>query len=547
METICATVNQRLLSKANRLFTGSLQGRIIEILQNARRAGATKVDIANKDGMVTVRDNGGGIDDFAKLLDLGTSGWDEAMETSEDPAGVGVFSLAPRRVTIHSGGKTVTIEGGGWTGALVPIESDPEPVRAGTVLEFEDEPWSHSAVDINAVFCGMDVTVDGTACPNLPFLSDQAAQHPKLGCRIEVRESSSLNPWHHSAKRERWHYNNVIVNFHGQVVCFDCHPVSEHGLHFLVDMTGEPTGIRLMLPARTCLVENDALAAMKAALEVEAFRYVQRRGQHAFHYKEFLRAKQLDITLPEARPTFNVGLLSSCEPPEPIEVTMPEGVPLERCYRFDPDRENGAEADEGNIHLLAALGKLDEPLVPVSISKNHDGYSWAKPPTVTDVKVMAGKELYKYWLWSGHVTCVDSIAITVRTSDGQKFSSPVCMAISPELDEKAARFCEERVLLTPEAEHRLRSEELWYHLGGWNEDGDTYDTQFLGFEEDLERFWANITGPDEFLRRNIVRSIDGLERNWTSIVMVPNGAVTIHFKNGGAKTINPPTDHPVNS
>ena len=66
METIRAKVNQRLLSKASRLFTGSLEGRIIEILQNARRAGATKVEITNTDGMVTVRDNGSGIEDFAQ-------------------------------------------------------------------------------------------------------------------------------------------------------------------------------------------------------------------------------------------------------------------------------------------------------------------------------------------------------------------------------------------------------------------------------------------------------------------------------------------------
>ena len=41
METIQAKVNPRLLGKANRLFTGTIEGRIIEILQNARRAGAT--------------------------------------------------------------------------------------------------------------------------------------------------------------------------------------------------------------------------------------------------------------------------------------------------------------------------------------------------------------------------------------------------------------------------------------------------------------------------------------------------------------------------
>ena len=75
--TIQATVNTRLLSKAQRLFTGTLHGRIIEILQNARRAGATEVKITNDNGQVTVTDNGKGITDFSELLDLGGSGWTE--------------------------------------------------------------------------------------------------------------------------------------------------------------------------------------------------------------------------------------------------------------------------------------------------------------------------------------------------------------------------------------------------------------------------------------------------------------------------------------
>ena len=75
-QTICAKVNPRLLTKADSLFTGTVEGRIIEILQNARRAGATEVRITNKDGYVIVEDNGSGIADFQKLLDLGGSGWD---------------------------------------------------------------------------------------------------------------------------------------------------------------------------------------------------------------------------------------------------------------------------------------------------------------------------------------------------------------------------------------------------------------------------------------------------------------------------------------
>jgi len=130
MQTIQAMVNPRLLTKANRLFTGTLKGRIIEILQNARRAGATKVEIANKDELVTVKDNGRGIEDsdWSGLLDLGCSGWEEAVETSEDPAGVGIFCLAPREVTVRSNGKQITIQGDGWTGTPVEVMDDSEPI-----------------------------------------------------------------------------------------------------------------------------------------------------------------------------------------------------------------------------------------------------------------------------------------------------------------------------------------------------------------------------------------------------------------------------------
>ena len=73
-EVICAKVDPRLLTKADRLFTGTAEGRVIEILQNARRATATEVRITNKDGFITIEDNGSGIEDFQKLLDLGRCG-----------------------------------------------------------------------------------------------------------------------------------------------------------------------------------------------------------------------------------------------------------------------------------------------------------------------------------------------------------------------------------------------------------------------------------------------------------------------------------------
>lgn len=539
METIQACVNQRLLTKADRLFTGTLDGRIIELLQNARRAGATKVTITNDGGWVTVRDNGQGIMDFAKLLDLGGSGWDDSCEKSEDPAGVGIFCLAPRELTIRSKGKMATITKDGWTSTPTEVIADPKPVRKGTILRFQDEPWESSKVDINAVFSGMQVTVDGKRCPKLPFVSENATHYPELGCRIEVRESSELNQWHNACRRERWNGNSGILNFHGQFVTFDHHPVSDRGLHYLVDLTGEPTDIRLMLPARTRLVENEAYKKLLAAIELAAYRYIESKGEHTLPYKEFLRAKELGISLPEATPKFIVGLLANMDAPEPVEVVMPKDFPLGKCYRFDPNA-SGEEGDDINAHLLAALGKFDEPFIPVSINSSYDGYSWAKLPTIWKVEVKAGKQLQSECLWSGRLTCVDELSITIHTSDGKIFSSPVCMAKEPELPKEGPGWMDDYMLVTAQAQDRLRPSEIWYHLGGWYEDGDTYDTQEVAFEKDLNSFWADLIGPDEHLRQSIVAPFYRIAHEWKAAHIYPDGRVWIEHADGTEKTIQPP-------
>ncbi len=539
MQAIQAMVNPRLLTKANRLFTGTLTGRIIEILQNARRAGATKVVINNHDGLVTVRDDGKGVDDFAKLLDLGGSNWEDPLESSEDPAGVGLFCLAPRRVTIRSQGRIATIDGDGWTGKPVEIATDPRP-QPGTILEFEDEPWSKDAVEPYAVFTGLDVVVDNQRCARAPFVSEHAAHHPELGCRIEVRERGDLHPWHEACERSNFQFHNALINFHGQVVAFDHHPVGEHHLHFLVDLTGEPTSIRLMLPARTQVVENGAFTQLKDALQLESFQFLQRRGRHALPYSEFLYARRRDIELPEATPTFRVGLLAGGDPPDPVEVKMPEGFPLTSCYRFDPNDPEGAETEEANAHLLAALGEFDEPFVPVDIRPRYDGYSWAKLPTISRVEVRAGKQLHSTAVWSGTLTCMDSLVITVPTSDGKVFSSPVCMALAPRPGE-APSWADDKVLVTPMAEQRLRAAEIWYHLGGFWDEGDSYETQECNFEDELARFWMSLRGSDEQLRRDLLSAMTGAPPAWKSVKIHANGKVRIRFANCTAKTISPPS------
>jgi len=531
---IHAKVSKRLLSKADRLFTGTLDGRIIEILQNARRAGATEVTITNENGLVTIRDNGKGITDFVKLLDLGDSDWDQAMEQAEDPAGVGVFCLAPRKVTICSKDQKLVITKGGWTGTPLELTQIEDGCK-GTELVFSDEPWELAKVQKHAVFSGMKVVVDGKTCPKLPFTSSRAVHHPELGCKIEVRDRDHLNEWHNKW-RDSYYRDTVLVNFHGQIVNCAYNPVSEN-LVFLVDMTGEPTGIRMMLPARTQLIENKAFEALKAAMEVEAYRYIQKRGSHKLPFAEYKRAKELSITLPESEPVFDVGFLSG-DTPEPIEVMMPKDFPLKRCYRFD-DNYRGCESDEGNAHLLAALGTFNEPFVPVTISHVYDGYSWANLPTIGKVEVTVGKELGKRGIWCETLVAVESLRITVHTSDGKVLVSDVCMAVLEE-PAKERTWSYTNVYVTPESRSQLATTDIWYHLGGWNDEGDTWDTQLYAVEQELDEFWATIIGPAEYLRSKIRESIYGIVKDWRTLIYDNDETLTIRYKDGTQKVYKSP-------
>ncbi|MCK4661004.1 MAG: hypothetical protein KAV82_15895, partial [Phycisphaerae bacterium] len=235
--------------------------------------------------------------------------------------------------------------------------------------------------------------------------------------------------------------------------------------------------------------------------------------------------------------------LGGGDPPDPVEVVMPKDFPLAKCYRFDPDYPGGAECDETNVHLLAALGTFKGPFVPVSIHRRYDGYSWAKLPRIGKVEVSVGKELHSGWLWSGTLTCVSSLTITAHASDGRVFSSKVCMAKAPQPPEKAPDWADDHVLVTPEAQECLSASEIWYHLGGWSDEGDTYDTQEFQFQQELDRFWIQLIGPDEQLRRGILDTLQRIEQKWKYVKVFPNGKVLIRFHDGSVKNISPAKSH----
>jgi len=535
-ETICAKVSDRLLAKASRLFTGTLDGRIIEILQNARRSGATEVRISNKNGLVTVQDNGSGIEDFQKLLDLGGSGWDERLEAGEDPAGVGLFSLAPRKVTIISGNRKTVIDKDGWTGKPVDVVEDTETVN-GTILKFRDEkPWGIELVEKHAVFAGIRVIVDGKNCHSMPFCGSEAVHYGNPGCRIEVAEEISK---YHRDWTTTWYHGRILVNFHGQVVQIDHWPSKNRlGLTILVDIADQ-TDIRLMLPARTRLVENAAFEKLKNAIELEYYKYFQRQKTHTLYYEEYLRAKELGIELPEAEPQFKAGLIWG-EYTEPVEVFMPKDYKLEDCYLcFNKDFKD--ETAKANVHLLSAIGEFkDKPFVPVTIDNGYMGYSWTKLPKVTKVEVSKGKEKLRHSINCNEIACFDKLIITVHTSDGKKFSSNVDMAVMTGPPRGKYRWVDQIVCVTKEARDHLSSDNIWFHIGGFDLEGDSYDTQLYYFEKELDEFWNELIGPYETVRQQLIKELYPLYNKWRKVTILEDSSLEIIFKDGRREVVKPP-------
>jgi hypothetical protein len=199
------------------------------------------------------------------------------------------------------------------------------------------------------------------------------------------------------------------------------------------------------------------------------------------------------------------------------------------------------EQNEANVHLLSALGAFENPFVVVEISADYDGYSWAQLPVVDRIEVLVGKELARQGYCCETLVAVESLEITAYTSDGRVFRSAVPMAVrqQPRTADRY-RWTTTDVLVTLAAREELESTDIWFHLGGWSEDGDTYDTQLESFAKGLDLFWADLMGPGEYLRLRLFECLAEFNLDWQSVSIEASGKVWISYKDGTAKMLQPP-------
>lgn len=316
---------------------------------------------------VNVCDDGSGIDDPARIVALGASNWSEAVATSEDPAGMGVFALAGRNTVISSRHRTqatgwkATIGSDAWTGEK-DINVEPCGRDVGTTVSFVldgiHEGTVETALADAAKYYPLPVTFHGKEKARSDFLAGAAHRVEWNGSTIGIFVG---RPYHRTP----------TVNFHGVTIFANLITIDStkrESYHARIDIGSTPS-LQLVLPARKEFVENEGLEDLRSACERAIFSYIATLEEHHLSFEDWQRAKTIGIDLPEAKPEL--------ESWEPDTGDSDDGSPCGEPTTIDGDQficdTYGAHFDQAIARALAGA-PIRQRLVTAKPA--YEGYSW---------------------------------------------------------------------------------------------------------------------------------------------------------------------------
>lgn len=108
-KTIVSGVNEgRFIAHLREMFSTKANF-LAEMMQNARRAGASCVSFVTQEDALEITDNGHGVRDMAALITVAESDWEQSTMDDEEPFGIGFSSVcfAAKSVTVESRGKKI--------------------------------------------------------------------------------------------------------------------------------------------------------------------------------------------------------------------------------------------------------------------------------------------------------------------------------------------------------------------------------------------------------------------------------------------------------
>jgi hypothetical protein len=396
VSTIRAKVSNGILSKADRLFKNDDAGIWVELLQNARRAGATLIEVTIEPSspgseacLVTVKDNGGGIDNFQKLLTLGESGWDSATQAAEDPAGMGFYALCHSGIEVHSRDRAVVIGSDVFLGTAEAQVVKKDEFLAGTLLKFTRASSAkalETALKSVTEFYPVEVSLNGKVLPRHDFLEGALYREVidgievGLGTRFDHAPNSSsyIDNWNfHGARiRDAFEFFTGLID--------PLNPAATQTVFARFNVL-ETCRVRLQLPDRRAIIQGDSLASFYRKVRAAAYRFFQLQPQHALPYRNWAEARELGVALPEA-----AYLLSTWHAIPSDDDIDPLFEHSQRRLLADLSDVMLVDRNLSNQHTLEAAlecgTKLRKSLW--AEDSNLQGYSWyQKLPRVVDCEV----------------------------------------------------------------------------------------------------------------------------------------------------------------
>ncbi|MCY4405768.1 MAG: hypothetical protein OXC15_05335 [Rhodospirillaceae bacterium] len=323
--TIRARIHESAVKRVTRIYAATAAEILAEVLQNSRRAGATRVRIAvaataattgDTPLIVTVADNGMGIADPAVLLSFGENGWDDATVRREDAAGFGFASLARRNCAVSSRPRSPNAQmSPGWRVELEPAhflgEKDAEintnaeaPFPHGTAISFqatESIAAIRNAAENAARHYPLPVVFEDRT-------EDDAAMPEELPRRAFLDGVVHAERWRGLVfgvfRNRRAGYRDPDLSFFGLTLTVGLPTVETvHGAAWtvLADVDDCPD-LELVLPARKEAVENAFLKDMREAARLAIYRAMAADPNPRPAFEDWTRARDagIDIAPPPA-------------------------------------------------------------------------------------------------------------------------------------------------------------------------------------------------------------------------------------------------------
>ena len=387
-QQIRARVGEGAIDKVTRMFNASVADACVELLQNARRAGATRVSVDTEPlggaTRVTITDDGAGIADPHILLTFGDSDWQTGIVEAEDPAGMGLLSLSRLGCTIRWRTRADNgSPGPGYRLVLTPDHflgrdtADVEPFNGnpwphGTSVSFRTDKPQHvvqSIIEAAARHHPLPLTLDDEPIQRRAFLEDALHTEKWRGLVFGVYQSRLAG------------YNVEDVNFYGvklPVRLPQINTIRDGTWSVRADIESCPELI-LVLPARKEAVETPFLDELRHAARLAIYRTMAEAAPAPnIAYKDWKRAAEagidLPVPLPELRPWWpsvaDVDDWRDHPTYAPVEIAVPNPA-TEQALLVTAELE---PPEEQTLYRAACRASIETRLFEVELP--YAGFHW---------------------------------------------------------------------------------------------------------------------------------------------------------------------------